>query len=177
MRWRGSEKAYDALFKQLGIIRAESFADLLDIPQTISTGYRLKGRRVAIITSTGGAAGLVADAAGLAGFDTPPPDAATAERLKNIQIADAVLDRNPIDVTLAGVKPDLMQSVIDAVVSSPGYDAVVVIFGSSAIHQPDLVAKPLLNAAQGSGKPILAYISPNAPSLVQKLNQNKIPGV
>ena len=73
----GADRMYDAFFRQLGVIRAETFADLLDIPGALACGRRAAGRRVAILTSTGGAGTLVADACGLAGFEAPPPDAAT----------------------------------------------------------------------------------------------------
>ena len=49
----GSDKMYDALFKQTGIIRANKFSDFLDIPAALSSGRVLKGKRVAILTSTG----------------------------------------------------------------------------------------------------------------------------
>src|SRR5256885_16503971 len=51
----GADRMYDALFRQVGVIRAQSFADLLDVPAALATGRRLRGRRIAILTSTGGA--------------------------------------------------------------------------------------------------------------------------
>src|SRR3546814_10396774 len=84
----GSDKVYDALFKQTGVIRAESFSDLLDIPAALSSSRVLQGRRVAILTSTGGAGTLVSDALGLNGFETPAPDAETAARLRALQTGD-----------------------------------------------------------------------------------------
>ena len=97
-------------------------------------GRRLRGKRVAILTSTGGAGTLVADSLGMAGFDTPAPDAATAAALRALQTGDqAVLDRNPIDVTLAGLQPDLLRGAIDALLASPTYDALAIIVGSSAL--------------------------------------------
>ena len=116
----GADRMYDALFKQVGVIRAQTFADLLDIPAALATGRKLRGNRVAILTSTGGAGTLVSDRPGLAGFETPAPDAATAERLRALQTGDhAVLDRNPIDVTLAGLQPDLLRGAIDALLEEP----------------------------------------------------------
>ena len=167
---------YDALFRQLGVIRAQTFADLLDIPGALATGRRAAGRRVAILTSTGGAGTLVADACGLAGFETPPPDAATAARLAALQEGDhAALDRNPIDVTLAGLQPDLFRSAIDALLESPSYDALVIIVGSSALAQPDLVADAVVECQARSDKPVLAYVSPHAPEIVRLLNQRGVP--
>ena len=51
----GSDRAYDALFRQCSVIRAHNFTDLLDIPAALASGRRARGRRVAVLTSTGGA--------------------------------------------------------------------------------------------------------------------------
>jgi acyl-CoA synthetase (NDP forming) len=171
----GADEVYDALFAQLGIIRAQTFADLLDIPAALSQGRRMKGRRVAIITSTGGAATVVADNVGLAKLDMPPPDQDTAEKLLALELKDASLDRNPIDVTLAGLHPDLFRSILRILTGSPSYDAIVVVVGSSSIGQPDLVARPVLDSLEQTEKPILAYVSPDAPNIVRHLNTSGIP--
>ncbi len=171
----GSDAAYDALFRQCGVIRAERYADLLDIPLGLSCGRTLKGKRIAIITSSGGAASLLADAAGMNGFETPAPDEATAARLVALDIEGATLDRNPIDVTLAGVKPDALRTVIDSVVASPNFDAVAVVLGSSALREPETVGKPLRECAAASDKPIMGFVSPSAPLLVRALNIAGVP--
>ena len=101
----GSDRMYGALFKACGVIRAETFSDLLDMPLALATGKKLAGKRVAILTSTGGAGTLVSDSLGMAGFETPAPDADTAAKLRATQTGDhAVFDKNPIDVTLAGLQ-------------------------------------------------------------------------
>jgi acyl-CoA synthetase (NDP forming) len=171
----GSDAAYDALFRQFGVIRAERYSDLLDIPMMLSRGKTLKGRRLAIITSTGGSASLLADAAGVAGFDTPAPDEPTAARLKALAIEGATLDRNPIDVTLAGVKSDTFRTILDAVVASPTYDAVAVVLGSSALREPETAGAPLRECAAKSDKPVVGFVSPDAPQLVRALNLAGVP--
>ncbi len=160
----GTDKMYDALFHQTGIIRANKFSDFLDIPAALSSGRVLKGKRVAILTSTGGAGTLVADSLGEWGFETPAPDEKTAERLRALQPGDqAVLDRNPIDVTLAGLQPDLLRGAISALLDSPTYDALILILGSSSLSMPDLMAGAVRDCMQTSDKPVIAYVSPHAP--------------
>ena len=171
----GSDAVYNALFRQYGVIRAERYSDLIDIPLALSAARPLKGNRVAIITSTGGAASLLADAAGGLGFETPPPDEATAAKLKALAIDGATLDRNPIDVTLAGVKSETFRTILDAVVASPIYDAVAVVLGSSALREPETVGKPLRECAAASEKPIVGFVSPDAPQLVRALNLAGVP--
>lgn len=171
----GSDRVYDALFAQLGIIRAQTFADLLDIPIALAQGRVLAGRRIAIVTSTGGAATIVADNVGLAGLEMPKPDPETAQKLLELDLKEAVLDRNPIDVTLAGLRPDLFRAILKILAESPSYDAIVVVVGSSSIGQPDVVARPLLDSMNLSRKPVMAYVSPDAPGIVQHLNASGIP--
>ena len=171
----GADAAYDALFRQFGVIRAERYSDLLDIPLALSRGRVLKGNRVAIITSTGGSAGVVADAMGVAGFETPPPDDTTAARLKALAIEGATLDLNPIDVTLAGVRSDTFRTILDAVVASPTYDAIVVVLGSSALREPETVGGPLRECAAMSERPVVGFVSPDAPALVRQLNLAGVP--
>ncbi len=172
----GADRMYDALFRQTGVIRAQSFSDLLDIPVALATGRKLRGNRVAILTSTGGAGTLVSDDLGLHGFETPAPDAATAEALRALQTgSEAVLDRNPIDVTLAGLRPDLLRGAITALLASPSYDALVIIVGSSSLAQPELMAGAIQDCLPLTDKPVLAYISPHAPEVGALLTQRGVP--
>jgi acyl-CoA synthetase (NDP forming) len=172
----GADRMYDALFKQVGVIRAQSFADLLDIPAALATGRVLRGQRVAILTSTGGAGTLVSDDLGVAGFETPAPDAATAQALRALQTgSEAVLDRNPIDVTLAGLRPDLLRGAITALLASPGYDALIIIVGSSSLAMPELLAGAIQDCLPHSDKPVLAYVSPHAPEIGALLTQRGVP--
>ncbi|ONO21277.1 6-carboxyhexanoate--CoA ligase [Burkholderia cenocepacia] len=172
----GEDRMYDALFREVGVIRANTFADLLDIPNALASGRTLRGKRVAILTSTGGAGTLVADNLGLDGFDTPAPDPDTAAALRALQTGDhAVLDRNPIDVTLAGLQPDLLRRAIRTLVDSPSYDAVAVIAGSSSIGMPDLMAGAVRDALPGTDKPVVAFVSPHAPVVARAMNRLGVP--
>ncbi|WP_019658150.1 acetate--CoA ligase family protein [Variovorax atrisoli] len=172
----GADSMYDALFRQVGVIRAQSFSDLLDIPAALATGRKLRGARVAILTSTGGAGTLVSDDLGVAGFDTPAPDEATADALRALQTgSEAVLDRNPIDVTLAGLRPDLLRGAINALLASPSYDALVIIVGSSSLAMPELLAGAIQECLPNSDKPVMAYVSPHAPEVGALLTRRGVP--
>lgn len=172
----GADRMYDALFEQVGIIRAQTFGDLLDIPAALATGRVLRGNRVAVLTSTGGAGTLVSDSLGVSGFDTPAPDADTAAQLRALQTGDhAALDRNPIDVTLAGLQPDLLRGAIRALLASPNYDALAIIVGSSSLAMPELMAGAIQDCLPESDKPVLAYVSPHAPTVAALLTQRGVP--
>ncbi len=172
----GADGMYDALFRQLGVIRAETFSDLIDVPAALVARRRPKGNRVAILTSTGGAGTIVADGCGLLGLELPDPDETTAKRLAALLDEEqAAATRNPVDVTLAGVKPDVFRAAIMALLESPGYDQLVVVVGSSALANPSLAADAIVECQATSDKPILAYLSPHAPHIVSLLNRQGIP--
>jgi acyl-CoA synthetase (NDP forming) len=172
----GADRMYDALFRQTGVIRAQTFGDLLDIPAALSTGRVLRGNRVAILTSTGGAGTLVSDSLGVSGFDTPAPDPQTAQALRALQTGDhAALDRNPIDVTLAGLQPDLLRGAIQALLASPSYDALAIIVGSSSLAMPELMVGAIQDCLPLSDKPVMAYVSPHAPEIGALLTQRGVP--
>ena len=172
----GNDAVYDAFFDQLGVIRAQTFSDLLDIPATLATQPPLGGKRVAVLTSTGGAGTLLSDSLGIAGLETPDPDAATIARLRALQPGDqASLDRNPIDVTLAGLHPDILSGAIRALSESPTFDALAIVVGSSAVARPELISDAIAKAMPVRSKPVVAYVSPHAPEAVTRLTELGVP--
>ncbi|HXS40773.1 MAG TPA: acetate--CoA ligase family protein [Stellaceae bacterium] len=174
----GTDRLYDALFEQLGIIRAETFDALIDIPAALAAGYRAKGSRVAVLTSTGGAGTLLADCCGLAGLELPAPDPQTQARLAALlEGRKTSAQTNPVDVTLAGLRPDLLRAAMAALLESPLYDSLIVVAGASALAQPSLAADAALACRSASDKPILAFVSPHAPEVVRLFQTRGIPAM
>ena len=107
--------------------------DLIDIAMAISTGKKTKGGRVGILTSTGGAGSLVADRCGLVGLTTPAPSRKTAALLGSLlRHVGFIANRNPIDLTLAGLTPEIVRGSITALIEAKEYDIVIPIIGSSS---------------------------------------------
>jgi acyl-CoA synthetase (NDP forming) len=172
----GTDRMYDAFFRQLGIVRAQTFGEILDISATLATGRVLHGKRVAVLTSTGGAGALLSDSLGLAGFQTPPPQGETLAALQALRTDEPMaLQANPIDVTLAGLKPEFLRSIIRTLMVSPQYDAVGVIVGSSSLARPELMAGAIEDGLPLSDKPVIAYVSPHAPAVATLLTQRGVP--
>jgi acetate---CoA ligase (ADP-forming) len=175
----GSDRMYDAFFDSTGVIRAPNFSDLLNISSLLSTGRSLQGRRVAILTSTGGAGTLVSDSLGLVGFETLEPDPHTLAALRAVQVngvsIPAALDSNPIDVTLAGLQSEFLTGLCKVLMNSAQYDALCVIVGASGIANPRLMADAIAAQLAESSKPVLAYISPHAPHVLPVLMGSGVP--
>src|SRR5206468_4955398 len=58
----GSDEVYDAAFRRAGILRVASIEELFDAAETVSTGVRPLGDRLAILTNGGGIGVLATDA-------------------------------------------------------------------------------------------------------------------
>lgn len=172
----GSDRSYDALFRQVGAIRVDRFSDLLDVPTLLATGRKLRGDRIGILTSTGGAGVMIADACGVAGFRTPDPSPETIDRLRLVLPADsAVHDRNPIDLTLAGLRDEVFRGATTALLEGPDHDALVVVVGSSGLTAPSLVSTPVIELSRTTDKPLIVYVSPEAPEIRRALNLHGVP--
>lgn len=171
----GEDRAYDALFRQVGAMRAETFSDLLDLPAMLDSRRRMRGNRVAILTSTGGAGSLVADNCGMLGLDVPELDVATGKALADLLGQTTPMTGNPVDVTLAGVDPAIMTAATQTLLSADGIDGVAVVVGSSALARPDVAVGAIRAGAAASEKPLIAYVSPHAPHIVELLNRDGVP--
>lgn len=172
----GSDQRYDALFEAVGVVRVQQFGHLLDTAHAFACGRPLRGRRVAVLTSTGGAATLVVDSLEQAGVLLPEPDAALHERLQAVcPNPGAALDGNPVDVTLVGARREPLQGYLQELVMSPAYDAAVVVVGSSSLARPSQLVEAVSASLSTTDKPILAYVSPHAPEIGVALAANGIP--
>src|SRR5204863_2792540 len=68
----GSDAIYDAAFRQLGVERALTPEDLIEIAYACTRGRLPRSRRLAVMTMSGGAGVLMADAAEEGGIDLTP---------------------------------------------------------------------------------------------------------
>ncbi len=172
----GDDRLYDALFEQSDVIRVERFDDILDVAITLSAGKIPTRRRVGILTSTGGAGALIADQCGLVGFKIQTPTRKTAERLQSLFThVGFSAKRNPIDLTLAGLTPDVVEGAITTLLQATEFDVIIIIVGSSSIGNPKLIADPVIRAVKTTEKPLLVYCSPSTPSILHRLNSAGVP--
>jgi acyl-CoA synthetase (NDP forming) len=128
---------------------------------------------VAVVTTTAGGATMVVDPLASRGITVEPPTRETLARIKaatGVEVAPARL----VDLTLAGVRYDVMKAALDILTTAPEFDLVVVVVGSSARFYPDLAVKPIIDSA-GAATPIAAYLVPEAPQALAALSHAGVP--
>ena len=121
----GSDKVYDALFKQYGVYRAESTDEMLDVAYACQFGRYPAGRKVTLQTISGGVGVQMADAAEKYGLDVAPMPEATQKKLKELLPFAAV--RNPVDFTAQALnEPHLMEQDLTMTIEEADYDAFII---------------------------------------------------
>ncbi|MFA5181723.1 MAG: acetate--CoA ligase family protein [Syntrophales bacterium] len=87
----------DGLFRQAAVIRAEEEREFLNAVKIIRLPL-MKGRRVAVLSRSGGHAVLSADACAKFGFDMVPFPPAFLEKLKTLYLTRVIAHQNPLDL-------------------------------------------------------------------------------
>jgi acyl-CoA synthetase (NDP forming) len=156
----GDDAACDAYFHHHGIIRIDMLETLLEIPQLVMGRKPAPGRRVAVLTTTGGGAATVVDRLGAYGLELVPPSTDLTARLAPMGIT---LGEGPIiDLTMAGTRPAIYETALVGLLADPGCDAVVAVVGSSAQFHPQLAVEPIITASKTSKKPLAVFLVPQA---------------
>ncbi|HVD16264.1 MAG TPA: GNAT family N-acetyltransferase [Actinomycetota bacterium] len=152
----GSDITVDALFRQAGVIRTDTLAELFDVATLLANQPLPAGRRVAIVTNAGGPGILCADACEAGGLAVPPLSEGLRERLAAFLPAEAST-ANPVDL-LAAAPPAHYRQAVELVVASGEADAVIVIFIPPLATDPAAVAAAIRDAvaAVPSRLPLLA---------------------
>lgn len=137
----GSDKVYDAMFKQAGIIRARDASEMFDIIKGLLYAPLPKGNRVGIISNSGGIAVETADALINNGMTIPtlPED----KQKKILEVIPAFGNpRNPVDLT-ASLNMNSFLKVPDILLGDPNIDGVITIgLGTSVLQTMFPDSKP-----------------------------------
>jgi len=120
----GTDAIYDAVFRQYGVYRARSTEDMLDAAYACSGGRYPTGRRLGLVTISGGVGVQMADDAADLGLDVAPMPEAAQARLK--EILPFAATRNPVDVTAQAFNDlSLVEKNFEIMIAAGGYHAIV----------------------------------------------------
>lgn len=154
----GSDIAYDAAFKQSGVLRARTFLDLFDWAIALSKLPMPKGENVVIITNGGGAGVVATDFSeeyGLKLMDIPS-DLAEKFR-KYMPPFGSVL--NPIDLTGMANEEWYKNAILEALRDSRVH-SVIVLYCHTAVTDPRKIGDAVLKALKeaNSNKPVVVSL-------------------
>ena len=145
----GSDAIYDAALRQLGVERAKTPEDLVEIAYACTRGRLPRSRRLAVMTMSGGAGVLMADAAEEQGLDLAPlAEDSQKEVLSWVPFA---APRNPVDVTAQALNdPSILDKSFDLLLGKEQFPSMVGFFTTWA-SSPQM-AEPLYKSLSGAAE-------------------------
>ena len=152
----------EALFEQAGVIATTSLGELIETAALLACQPLPAGNRVAIVSNTGGAGVLAADACGDHGLQVVRLGAATRRKLRGLLPSRAVVT-GPVDT--GPVTTDAFRACLEEVAADDGVDAVLAVVVPTAIS--DLSAA----AAEAVISKPLAVAMPDRAESVQRLKR------
>jgi acetyltransferase len=154
----GSDAVYDAAIRACGALRVTGVEEMLDLCRAFVAVPGLPdGRRVAIVTNSGGPGVLAADRAAELGLEILEPSPALKEALREFLPPIASL-RNPIDLTVEGTEEGFRRTL--AAMLEEEYDAAIAINVGTGYLDSLALARGAADGAAESGKPLLANFQP-----------------
>jgi acetate---CoA ligase (ADP-forming) len=126
----GDDAVVGAVLRQLNIIRVASIEELLTTAALLGYQRVPHGRRMGVLTASGGACDIIADRASALGIEIPPFAPETTEAI-SAHLPSFAAARNPLDVTgyvLANARTSPLTAIdhaLDAALADPGLDFVL----------------------------------------------------
>ncbi len=171
----GLERAYEAAFRQSGVIRARSVQELFDFSIAFARQPLLQNDRIAIVTNAGGPGIMATDACELAGLQLAPLEAETMASLRSfLPAAASVL--NPVDL-LGDARADRYEQAVSQVLNDPNVGGVIVIVTPQVMTQVEETARSVGQLSKERKKPILGCFMGSAAVApgIRILNENAVP--
>ncbi len=135
----GSDRVYNAAFRQSGVIRAETIEGMLDIAYLATVGRVPRGPGVAVSTVSGGAGVILADEIERAGLRLTELRPETRQALAEL-IPSFGSTANPVDTTAQPLNdPGILRGCLVTVARDPGVDTVIPFHGPLAEYADTLV--------------------------------------
>lgn len=134
----GSDKVYDAVFEHYGVHRLDTIRELGDYVELAAVEHVTRGPRLSIATTSGGAGILAADYCERFGLTLAEWEPAWQDRLAEALPHYSALG-NPIDMTGAGGRPEILEPVLDALVAHPDTDVALLMLGNLENNEDALV--------------------------------------
>ncbi|HEX29302.1 TPA: CoA-binding protein [Candidatus Poribacteria bacterium] len=171
----GSEKAYEAAFRQAGIIRVFSVQELFDYAVGFARQPAIKGGGIAIVTNAGGPGIMMTDACERFGVPIARFSRETIERLR-AHLPPAANVLNPVDV-IGDALADRYAVALETVLNDPNVGGAVVILTPQVMTQIEETAKVVGEIASRYDKPVLGCFMGKATTEkgVQILREYSIP--
>ena len=120
----GSDALYDAVFAQYGVVRVQSYDELLEVSHLLAHTPKPSQPGIAVVSHSGGISSLTADMCGQAGLDLPPLSDQARDGINGV-LQGFGWAANPSDVTGYANSASFPQ-IMDCMINEPQVGTMVV---------------------------------------------------
>ena len=152
----GSDKVYDAIFEQCGVIRVDTMEQLFDLVKAFSSQPLPGGGSVAIVTNSGGPGILATDSCIRHGLNIESLSRQTVHELRRALPQTASL-RNPVDL-VAEAQAEQYEAALRAVLNDKKVHSAIVILTPTAFTKVDKISASVVRVAKKSEKPVVCCL-------------------
>ncbi|MDO8626880.1 MAG: CoA-binding protein [Candidatus Diapherotrites archaeon] len=149
----GSIEVYKALFKQTGIIHADSLKNMFDYAKAFTTEPEIRGNKIQIITNGGGYGVLTTDAVIRTGLQLAEMEEKTSQTLK-AKMPSHVVIHNPIDLT-GDADNERFRIAIEECLKDKNIDAIILIILFQTPTLDRKIDKVIKECLQNRKKPVM----------------------
>jgi len=150
----GSDAVFDAAIRRAGAVRVSTVNQLFAAAQTLASGIRVDGTRLAILTNGGGPGVMAADHA--SDLQVPLADLAQATIEKLSDVLPAHWSHgDPIDI-LGDADSERFRAATEIVLADSGVDGLLVLLTPQAMTDPTACADGVIASARKAHKPVFA---------------------
>lgn len=149
----GSDEAFSAALRRVGVLRVDTIADLFNLTESLAKQPRPKGPHLTIVTNAGGPGVIATDALIASGGKLAPLSNDMMDQL-NAFLPAPWSHNNPVDI-LGDADAERYAKAIEVAANDPGTDGILVILTPQDMTDSVGTAEKLKAFAK-IGKPILA---------------------
>ena len=150
----GGDDVFDAAVQRAGAVRVMTVSQLFAAAQTLASGTRVEGPRLAILTNGGGPGVMAADRASDLEVPLATLSAATIDRL-SATLPAHWSHSDPVDI-LGDADSERYRAATETVLADSAVDGLLVLLTPQAMTDPTACAEGVITAAERVHKPVLA---------------------
>lgn len=149
-----NDAAYDALFRQAGVLRAYTIRELLEYLDIFSLNRLTSVEQVAVITNAGGPGVLTTDELIINDLKLATLSKETKASLQSF-LPKAASTKNPIDI-LGDATDDRYRQTLELIAKDSEVDAVLTLLTPQSMTEVEATAEAIIDFKSKSDKPIVA---------------------
>jgi len=149
-----TEHVFQTAMRRAGVVRVRTFANLFSAAKILTSGLRVKGKRMAIISNGAAPAMLACERIASKGYLLPELPQAVLDSLKKTA-GRRWTGRNPVVLRDADNLNEQYRESLLVLQQSDNIDAVLVLFAPDARNDPNKIANTVIEHA-GQSVPLLA---------------------